>query len=145
MEKRLYRSRDNRMVFGVCGGIGEYTGIDPTVIRLGMIFIGLTCVGLLFYIAAGLIIPERPLYPNVKKTPDEDRFDPLAGAKPETEFKTETKTEAKTEAYAEPEVEPVSPSNPKTVYEALYDEALEVSDESAPVRIMDDETETREV
>jgi phage shock protein C len=50
MEKKLYRSRENRMLFGVCGGIGEYTGIDPTVIRLGMIFIGFTCMSAFCFI-----------------------------------------------------------------------------------------------
>ena len=34
MERKLYRSDRNRMLCGVCGGLGEFTGIDPTIIRL---------------------------------------------------------------------------------------------------------------
>ena len=34
MEKKLYRSRQNRMLGGICGGIGEYLNVDPTVVRL---------------------------------------------------------------------------------------------------------------
>ncbi len=36
-EKRLYRSRDNRMIGGVCAGLGEYIGIDPTLVRVLLI------------------------------------------------------------------------------------------------------------
>ena len=39
--KRLYRSRDNRMIAGVCGGLGEYFNIDPTLIRLLLLFLTL--------------------------------------------------------------------------------------------------------
>jgi phage shock protein PspC (stress-responsive transcriptional regulator) len=83
MTKKLYRSRDNRMVFGVCGGLGEYFDIDPTIVRLGMIFVGFTCVGILFYIGAGLIIPEEPVNNGGKSAAAGDGFDPLAGAKPD--------------------------------------------------------------
>lgn len=85
MEKRLYRSRQNRMIFGVCGGLGEYAGIDPTVIRLGMIFLGFTGFGIVFYIAAGLIMPEAPMGGRAYSGPRRDRedFEPVAGAKPE--------------------------------------------------------------
>lgn len=57
MEKKLYRSRSNRMLFGVCGGLGEYIGIDPTIVRLIFVFSG---VGLALYFIAALIIPEEP-------------------------------------------------------------------------------------
>ncbi|MEJ2599049.1 MAG: PspC domain-containing protein [Anaerolineales bacterium] len=60
--KRLYRSRKNRMLFGVCGGLGEYLNIDPTVIRL--IFVLLFIPGgpsLIAYLALALIVPEEPL------------------------------------------------------------------------------------
>lgn len=59
MSKRLYKSRHNRMLCGVCGGIGEYFGIDPTVIRL--IFVLLTIFGmsgLLFYLICAIIMPS---------------------------------------------------------------------------------------
>ena len=37
MDKRLYKSNENKMVDGVCGGIAEYFGIDPTLVRLGWV------------------------------------------------------------------------------------------------------------
>ena len=60
MDKRLYKST-NRVLCGVCGGIGEYLNIDPTVIRL--LCLMLICgwgSGILFYIVAAVIIPEQP-------------------------------------------------------------------------------------
>lgn len=50
MEKRLARSRKNRMIEGVCGGIAEYLGIDPTVVRLIWAVTTLFGVLELFYI-----------------------------------------------------------------------------------------------
>jgi len=61
MQKRLYKSSRNKMIDGVCGGIAEYFGIDPTLVRLGAVL--LTCVGfsgILAYIAAAIIIPRDP-------------------------------------------------------------------------------------
>lgn len=56
--KRLYRSRTNSMLAGVCGGIAEYFNIDPTLIRLAWVLF--TCIGLsglLAYIIAAIVIP----------------------------------------------------------------------------------------
>jgi phage shock protein C len=59
-QKKLFRSRTNRIIAGICGGIGEYLGVDPTVIRLlWIIFIFAGGAGLLAYIVAYFIIPER--------------------------------------------------------------------------------------
>lgn len=59
MKKQLFRSTTNRMLSGVCGGIGEYLDIDPTLIRL--VWAIFTCVtvgaGLVAYIIAAIIIP----------------------------------------------------------------------------------------
>lgn len=61
MEKRLYKSRENKMVDGVCGGIAECFGIDPTLVRLGwVLFCALGGSGFLAYIIAAVIIPRRP-------------------------------------------------------------------------------------
>ena len=60
MEKKLMRSATNKMICGVCGGIGEYFGIDPTVIRLLwaiLTFLGVGS-GLVVYIIAAVIMPE---------------------------------------------------------------------------------------
>ena len=60
VEKRLYRSRDNRVIAGVCGGVAEYFNIDPTIIRIIWVVIGLTYgAGILAYILASIIIPNR--------------------------------------------------------------------------------------
>ena len=58
--RRLFRSRKNRMIAGVCGGIGEYFGIDPTLIRLAWALFTLVSAGagILGYIIAWIIIPE---------------------------------------------------------------------------------------
>ena len=59
MNKRLYKSRDNRMLAGVCGGVADYFSIDPTLVRLGWIlFCALGGSGILAYIIAAIVIPE---------------------------------------------------------------------------------------
>lgn len=58
MNRRLYRSRKNRMVAGVCGGVADYFGIDPTLVRLLYLFI--PGFNLMFYIIAAIIIPDEP-------------------------------------------------------------------------------------
>ena len=56
--RKLYKSR-NRMLCGVCGGIGEYLNLDPTVIRLlWIIFSFVGGCGILAYIIAAIVIPE---------------------------------------------------------------------------------------
>jgi phage shock protein PspC (stress-responsive transcriptional regulator) len=62
MKKRLYRSEKNKIIAGVCGGIGEYFDIDPTLIRLIWIIITVfTAVipGIVIYLIAMLIMPVK--------------------------------------------------------------------------------------
>lgn len=60
--KRLYRSRDDRMIAGVCGGLGEYFNIDPTLVRLALLFLTLWGGGgFLVYVLAWIVIPEQPV------------------------------------------------------------------------------------
>lgn len=64
--KKLYRSRKNKKVGGVCGGIAEYFDLDPTLVRLGaVILIFIWGAGLLAYVVAWAIIPERPSHIDV--------------------------------------------------------------------------------
>ena len=56
--KKLYKS-NNRMLCGVCAGLAEYLGIDPTVVRLIWAALGLTGTGILLYIIAALVMPEN--------------------------------------------------------------------------------------
>ena len=64
MEKKLYKSKKDRIFLGVCGGIGEYLGIDPVLIRLIFIFsiLFLGPLSVLLYIICALVIPEEPEY-----------------------------------------------------------------------------------
>ncbi len=62
--RRLYRSREDRMIAGICGGMGEVYDIDPTLIRLGLVFLGLATAIvplLVAYIVGVIIIPLGPL------------------------------------------------------------------------------------
>ncbi len=60
--KSLYKSNRSKMVAGVCGGIGEYFGIDPTIVRLLWV---LCCAiggsGFLAYGIAAIIMPDAPV------------------------------------------------------------------------------------
>jgi phage shock protein C len=58
--KRLYRSTDDRMIAGVCAGIADYFGIDPTLVRLLFVFGALGTVSGLFwaYLIMAIIVPE---------------------------------------------------------------------------------------
>ncbi|HNW31716.1 MAG TPA: PspC domain-containing protein [Caldisericia bacterium] len=59
--KKLYRSRKERVIGGVCGGIGVYFGIDPTLTRI--IWVAATLLGgagIIAYIVAWIVIPEEP-------------------------------------------------------------------------------------
>lgn len=59
--KRLYRSRNEKMIAGVCGGIADYIHVDPTLIRLLWVLFGMAAgSGILAYIIAAIIIPEEP-------------------------------------------------------------------------------------
>lgn len=62
-QKRLTRPRTGRMLAGICAGIGDYFGVDATLIRIGYVLLSLFSVcfpGLLLYFILLLIIPEEP-------------------------------------------------------------------------------------
>jgi phage shock protein C len=60
-EKRLIRSRNNRMLFGVCAGLADYLNVDPVIIRLLAVLLTLwNGVGLLIYLVLVLIMPQEP-------------------------------------------------------------------------------------
>ncbi len=61
--KRLYRSSSDKMIAGVCGGIAEYFGWDPTLVRVGYVLLSMGSVffpGIIAYLVMMVIIPERP-------------------------------------------------------------------------------------
>ena len=58
--KRLYRTKDGRLVAGVCSGLAAYFGIDPTLVRLGFVFLTVFGgFGVLLYLGAWLVIPDE--------------------------------------------------------------------------------------
>jgi phage shock protein C len=61
-QKRLTRSREDRMLAGVCGGIADYLGMDPTVVRLVAVLVGIFSAGtgLIGYLIAAIVMPEAP-------------------------------------------------------------------------------------
>ena len=63
--RKLYRSRKSRIIAGVCGGLGEYLNIDPTVVRLVFVLLIVISMGygLFIYLVMLLIIPEEPQPP----------------------------------------------------------------------------------
>ena len=60
MDKKLYRNTSNKMIAGVCSGLAEYLNIDATIIRLIWALIALSGAGVLAYLVAAIIIPEKP-------------------------------------------------------------------------------------
>lgn len=69
--KRLYRSRSDRMIGGLCAGLGNYMGIDPTMVRLFFVFsvFFLHILPLIAYFVMMVVVPEEPLpdtHPDVE-------------------------------------------------------------------------------
>ena len=61
--KKLYRSRHNKVIAGVFGGLGEYWGVDPVLLRLGFILLTLfthLIPGIVVYAIATLVLPKNP-------------------------------------------------------------------------------------
>lgn len=58
--KKLFRSRENRMICGVCGGVAEYFNIDPTLVRLGLVLVAACSfgTGIIAYFVAAIIMPD---------------------------------------------------------------------------------------
>lgn len=81
-EKKLYRSRDAKMIAGVCGGLGKFFGIDPTIIRIIYIVLALFTTafpGIILYIILMFVIPEEPLVDNSGYHPGSDNHNQFNG------------------------------------------------------------------
>ena len=60
MERRLYRSRTDRMIFGVCGGLADYFDVDPTLVRIAFVVLAfLHGIGVLAYIIMAIVVPQE--------------------------------------------------------------------------------------
>lgn len=61
MAKRLYRSKTDRKIAGVCGGLAQHFDIDPTIIRvIAIVSIFFTGAGIIAYIVLALVVPIEP-------------------------------------------------------------------------------------
>jgi phage shock protein C len=71
--KRMHRSRDERLLFGVCAGVADYFGVDPTLVRIGFILVGLfpptSALSLVGYLVLAVILPEE----GVEELPGRER------------------------------------------------------------------------
>lgn len=61
MDKRLYRSRNDKMLGGVCGGVAEYFKVDPSIVRILWVVFTFSGMPLIAYIVAWIILPLQPL------------------------------------------------------------------------------------
>jgi phage shock protein C len=63
MGRKLYRSRHDRVITGVCGGIAEYLEVDPTLVRLVAVLLGLASFGaaVVAYLVMTIVVPEEPV------------------------------------------------------------------------------------
>jgi phage shock protein C len=74
-QHRLYRSQTNKVIAGVCGGLAEYLNVDTTIVRL--VWVLLTILGgsgIILYILAFFIIPERPIVMGDASSPMKSEF-----------------------------------------------------------------------
>jgi len=70
--KKLYRSHTNKVLAGVCGGIGEYLDIDPVIVRVVFVLFSFGGgSGLFLYLILLLVIPERPTSESTKVVKEE--------------------------------------------------------------------------
>jgi len=61
MEKKLYRSKDQRMIWGICGGMSQYFDVDPTIVRvIWVVSLFFGGFGLLAYVILRFVIPLEP-------------------------------------------------------------------------------------
>ncbi|MFY0545727.1 PspC domain-containing protein [Brevibacillus sp. H7] len=85
MERRLYRSRYDKKLFGVCGGIGQFLRIDATLVRIGVIVLTIfTGIPALMYFLLALVMPKEPVWSQ-----SHDVFDPLYGGNASTSLDDE--------------------------------------------------------
>ncbi len=86
---RLHRSKRNKVLFGVCGGLSEYLRIDATLIRIICILALFTGAGFVLYLVAALIMPEDKGY-----TSDESQWNTGAQTQTKTDFESEFNKDA---------------------------------------------------
>ena len=58
-KKRLYKSRQDKIICGVCGGLAEYFDVDPTLVRIAAALVCCSGYGFFVYIVAAIVMPEK--------------------------------------------------------------------------------------
>ncbi len=97
MAKKLYRSRTDKMIAGVCGGLAEYFNIDSTLVRLSAVALTLAGgSGILAYVIFWFVVPQRPL--NLSGVDSALAHDATASDAVEGESEVEENSEANTAA-----------------------------------------------
>jgi len=80
MEKKLYRSKDERMIWGICGGLAKYFNVDPTIVRVVAV---LTIVfggwGILAYIILRFVVPLEPQKSAAAESEENNRHSEHSG------------------------------------------------------------------
>lgn len=71
MKKKLYRSRTDRKIFGLLGGLAQYFGVDSTILRIIYVLLSLFVLGcpVIIYLVVALIVPEEPENLNNNQPP----------------------------------------------------------------------------
>ena len=78
MEGRLYRSRSERVIAGVAGGLGQYLGIDPVILRVLLVVLALvTGTGVLLYVVLWILVPLEPAGAPAGSPESQRRYRPL--------------------------------------------------------------------
>jgi|tagenome__1003787_1003787.scaffolds.fasta_scaffold20350787_2 phage shock protein C len=77
--RRLYRSRDDKKIAGVCGGLARYLGVDPVLVRIGAVVLAAMGPGLIAYVAAWILVPadEQAAEPS-SSSPTSTPAEPVA-------------------------------------------------------------------
>lgn len=115
MSKKLHRSRNDRMIAGVCGGLADYFDVDSSLIRLAVLFIFLfQGVGLIAYIIAWLVMSEEPVK-NEYKMPDDYYIENNREEKQE-DFTSTSEKESEEEYYQKYQKNDKSDSNRRKLF-----------------------------
>jgi phage shock protein PspC (stress-responsive transcriptional regulator) len=83
MRERLYRSREERVLFGVAGGVADWLDVDPALVRIVfalLVFAG--GIGFFLYIVMAIVVPEEPSYVGAPPMPGDPSAAPFAGTAP---------------------------------------------------------------
>lgn len=126
--RSLTRSRDDRVIAGVCGGLAKYLNLDASVVRIGVAVISLfTGVGLIAYVIAALVVPEEGSSTNLWQ--QNTRF----GAKSDSTGPTGAATSPTPATPTDP-LDPTDPIDPTAPTGPIYGERTDTDNGGADLR-----------